>query len=139
LSKSVLLVLLVCFNLYASSIESEKKIYKYLLHSIFPNKNIVKVWVDKKSKVPVLQNRNTEVVQNKNDADILLLFYTKELQTEKILFAGSYKVLKNYKNKAIGGFFWQKGRPNILFLKQNLEKEGVTLPLKLNKYIKEDL
>ena len=137
--KSIIVVLLLSLTLSASSSKSEKKIYGYLLHSIFPAKSTIHVWTDDSKKKEILNGNDIVVVENLEDADIVFVYHTKELETKKILFTGSYKLLKRYVDQAIGGFFWLKGRANIVFLKTNLEKEQIKLPQSLEKYIQEDL
>ncbi len=77
-----------------------------------------------------------EIVQNCMQADMVILTSTKNIPDEcsgKILFGTKYSHLK-YKG-VIGAFFWQKGRPNILFYKEKLLENKVYLDSKLEKYI----
>jgi len=69
-------------------------------------------------------------------ADFVILSTTKDIPKEcleKILFGTRYSHLKN--SSVIGAFFWQKGRPNILFYKKRLEKNSIKLNPKFDKYI----
>ena len=55
--------------------------------------------------------------------------------SEKVLvFATNYLAFSKLPN-AIGAFFYQKGRPNIIFRKENLKKHNIILPDDLKKYI----
>jgi len=140
MKKIFILLLLLANILFASSNAVEAKIYDSIFSAIFPHKNIVRVWVDKESKKTVLERiKNIKVVTSSLEADICLVFKSKNIETNKVIFVGSYALLKYYKESTIGGFFWQKGRPNILFLKNNLDKYNVKLPAKFSKYVESSL
>ena len=124
----------------ASSSAVEAKIYNSIFSAIFPEKPIVRVWVDERAKREILAKvKNIKLVSFQKDADICLVLKSKDIDTEKLTFVGSYTLLKYYKESTIGGFFWQKGRPNILFLKRNLEKHDIQLPKKFSRYIENEL
>ena len=140
MKKIFILLLLLSTILFASSSAVEAKIYNSIFSAFFPYKNIVRVWVDKESKRDILQRiANVRLVSSMGDADICLIMKSKDIKTNKLIFVGSYSLLKHYKESTLGGFFWQKGRPNILFLKENLEKFNVKLPSRFSKYIENDL
>ncbi len=58
-----------------------------------------------------------------------------ECRDEKKIFVTKYSEYRNHRSKVIGAFFWQKGRPNIIFNKERLEYFGIKLPKKYDKYI----
>jgi len=121
--------------LYASHINYEAKIYTVIFSSLFPHKHKILVWSDSKRKEEVLSHvPNVLIVVERKNADILLLTKKTDIQAPQMKFVTSYKLLKHYKESAIGGFYWQKGRPNILFLKQNLQKYHLQLPSSLQEY-----
>jgi len=79
---------------------------------------------------------NFEIVNSCDDADIVLVTYKKNITAQckdKLLFGTRYKTL--LKEPTVGAFFWQKGRPNILFYKSRLKKHGITLSKDFQKYI----
>ncbi len=123
----------------SSALEIEKGIYKTILEALFPSKSIVKVWSDEVSKNPLFASiEGVRVVQNKKDADILMLFHTYDIQkSDQAVFANGYLVLQRNKGNAVGGFYWQKGRPNLVFVKNKLQERGITLPKKLQSYIED--
>jgi len=122
-------------ELFAFSISAESKIYSNVLHGLSVQKEI-KIWTDDKSKEEQFAKiQNVICVEKKEDAEILLLFHTLNIKSSKLIFVGSYTLLKHYKQEVLGGFYWQKGRPNLLFLKENLEKHGLVLPQNLTDYI----
>ena len=73
------------------------------------------------------------------EADILFVDTLKHLPKECIedhkIFVTKYRDFISNKDKIIGAFFWQKGRPTIIFNKNRLEDFGIELPQKYSKYI----
>jgi len=77
-----------------------------------------------------------ELVKDCNDSDVVILTHIEDIRKEcqeKILFGTRYQTL-NYKS-VVGAFFWQKGRPNILFYKTRLDQHNITLNKHFEKYI----
>lgn len=69
------------------------------------------------------------------DADIVLVKDKfKPCNGTVLVFATSYKGFKKNKN-AIGAFFYQKARPNVILKKKKLKKDGIRLPSEFDKYI----
>ncbi len=50
------------------------------------------------------------------------------------IFYNSYKSLKN-SSHAIGAYYKHKGRNNLIFIEENLERLDITLPKQFDKYI----
>jgi len=71
-----------------------------------------------------------------SDTDIVVVSTLQNLPaecSEKIIFGTKYLHLKD--NRVIGAFFWQKGRPNILFYQDRLEDKHIKLDSDFDKYI----
>ncbi|QOP44816.1 hypothetical protein [Sulfurimonas paralvinellae] len=134
------LIFFILFSelLLANNLNYEMKIYDTIFHALFPTKKRVKVWSDNTEKLQQLAKLAiiSPVKQQKN-ADILLLTNLSDIQNETPKFVCDYKLLKNYRTSAIGGFYWQKGRPNIIFLEKNLKKFHIKLPASMQEYIEE--
>ncbi len=138
--KKVVLLLLIPFLLLASDMQYELKIYSTLLHNFFPTKQIIKVWSDDAKKDKMLSSLPiVKIVKNTKDADILIVEKDKKLPKKKLIFATNYLIFKYYEKNAIGGFYWKKGRPNILFLRNNLSKNHLKLSSKFNEFIEDGL
>ena len=138
--KKILLLCSLTIILLASDAQYELKIYKTLLNNVFPKKQTIKVWSDCPEKKNMFSHlHNIIIVKNINNADIMIVQKQKNLPQNKIIFATNYLILKNYKKEAIGGFYWKKGRPNILFLKANLSRHHINLPPSFNDYIEDSL
>jgi putative cell wall-binding protein len=142
MKKSIqILILLSLYSLLqAESISAEQKIYNLIFTGIFPHKYRVHVWVDDTKKREILSGMSKViVVSSKKDADLLLVAKNFHIVSDKILFVSSYALLKHYRKSVVGGFYWKKGRPNLLFLRKNLSQHHITLPRSLQKYVEEEL
>jgi hypothetical protein len=138
--KNLTIIFLLVSTLYSSNIQIEQKIYQVILSAIFPYDKHIYVWTDTPEKTDFLNSiTNVKVVKTPKEADFLILDHTRDIQSDALKFASSYKMLKYYKKDIIGGFYWQKGRPNILFLRDNLQKKYIKLPESMQEYIENDL
>ena len=138
--KKILLLLLIPFSLFAYDTQYELKIYATLLHNFFPTKQSIKVWIDDTQKEEMLLSLPiVKTVKNIKNADILIVKKDRKLPKKKLIFAINYLIFKYYKKNAIGGFYWKKGRPNILFLRQNLSKHHIRLPAKFDEFVEDRL
>jgi len=71
------------------------------------------------------------------------IYVNKEIQTtelceqeNKIFLTNNYRKLLSDK-KYFGAFFWSKSRPNIVFIKDRLKKNNISLPSNYDKYIED--
>jgi hypothetical protein len=101
----------------------------------------------KKENSLILTNdlRNREIISHsikmKNisscvNADMIIT-HTKDIpkcDKKVLVFVTNYLAFKSLP-EAIGAFFYQKGRPNIIFREENLKKHDIVLPSEFNKYI----
>jgi len=55
---------------------------------------------------------------------------------DKLYFTNNYRRLMS-KSRYFGAFFWNKSRPNIVFVKQRLKKNGINLSAEYNQFIEE--
>ncbi len=119
----------------------EEQIYALILHAVFPHKAVIKVWVDDRAKRALLEEiPMVVIVRHAQDADIVFEYHhdvNLTIPAHALLFVGSYPLLLEHTKEAIGGFFWQKGRPNIIFLRKNLQEHNITLPQEFAKYIED--
>ncbi|BAF69420.1 conserved hypothetical protein [Nitratiruptor sp. SB155-2] len=137
MKKFFLILVFTCF-LLSSPLTTEQKIYTTILKALFPKDSIIRIWTDDPTKEDLLKLLPLNIkLTHKSNADILILYHTPNIKTDKMIFVGSYNLLKIYKEQAIGGFYWQKGRPNLIFIKPNLQKYHLILPKELQKYEEE--
>ncbi len=140
MKKIIFLLLALTIVSWASALQTQREIYKTILSAIFPNKHTVYIWLDDPSKRDIFSKlRNIKIVTNRENADILIVYHTFDINaTDKKIFADGYLVFKHYKEKIIGGFYWQKGRPNLVFIRKNLEDFNITLPKNLKEFIEDN-
>lgn len=133
----ILLLLLLITTIYASDDKKASSIFNLIAKNITKKSN-ANIYIH--TKVTSLQNYpgKLHIVKECDKTDIVILSTTnnipKECQ-EKILFGTRYSHLKN--PEVVGAFFWQKGRPNILFYKDRLKKKNIKLDSSFDKYIEE--
>jgi len=138
--KIVVFILLISSLLFSSTaVETEKKVYAIILKAIFPQKKSIYIWTDKPSKEALFAALpRVKVVKNVQDADLLMIFKDHDREFhKKLIFANGYLVFQRDKGNVIGGFYWQKGRPNLVFKKSKLHKNNIKIPKNLEKYVDE--
>ncbi len=139
--KKIIVILAAAILLSASPADKERSIYRTILNAIFPDKQVIHVWLDNPKKRKIFENmERVEVVRDHDKADILILYKTYDVPlNNKIIFADGYLVFEHFKNRLVGGFYWQKGRPNLVFIKKNLKDHNISLPPSLKDYIEDDM
>jgi len=135
-----ILVLALFSSLFSSDLKTEKKIYGVILHTLLPHKTDIKVWCADKTKEDLFKDmQGVECITSAIKADFILLSKELKIKSDAIKFVTSYKLLQVEKTSAVGGFFWQKGRPNVLFLRKNLQAHKITLPPSMQEFIEDEL
>ncbi|MCD6190083.1 MAG: hypothetical protein J7K14_00900 [Sulfurimonas sp.] len=131
----LLLILFLITTTWASDDKKASSIFNLIAKNI-TEKSSPNVYLHKGNssleKYPGNLNITTECAK----ADLVILSTTKDIPKEcleKILFGTRYSHLKN--KDVVGSFFWQKGRPNILFYKQRLEEHKIKLDSSFDRYI----
>jgi len=122
--------------------ESTVKLYHHLFHSMIQHETI-KFYTQNREYATVFAHAEHFVLVDKaEDADIVLLTSKKEIEKLKntilpkntILFTTSYRLLKT-NDDIVGAFYWRKGRSQLLFIRERLEKKNIHLPQSYRKYI----
>ena len=138
--KFIFLFITLSGLLFSANVNTERRIYQHILHALYPHKESIAIWSDDQNKKDILQNiPKVKLVKTPQQADFVLLHKKKGIDTKGLIFVTDYHLLKYYDKDAIGGFYWQKGRPNILFLKQNLKKHHIKLPADMQEYVEDTL
>lgn len=80
------------------------------------------------------------LVKNPNAADIILVDSFAEIPKDntKIIFTTNASVFKKNEN-AVGAFYWEHGRPKIIFLKHRLNAKDITISKSFQRYVTKDL
>ena len=131
-----LLLLLVPLLAFASVQDAERRIWIQIVSAIFQNKKIVKVYsLCPKLSQKIPKNSNIILVDTPKKADLIIANKYVNFAVDKPIFVRKYYLLQRYKNRAVGGFYWQKGRPNIIFEEKSLKKFGIILPESFQRYV----
>ena len=126
--------------LFSSDLQTEEKIYKLIIHNLIPQQKEIKAWGDTPKNQEILKTiPGVTVVTSPKTADFLLLNNKKASNSKALIFVTNFKLLEKMQNIAVGGFYWQKGRPNILFLRQNLQKNNIHLPKSMQDFIEDEI
>ncbi len=136
--KNILIILFLLYSTTNASDNYELKLYDKLLPLIFIKTPIV-VFVDKDTR-ELLKNSDKFKIVNSCDKNTMVLigknFHNLSYQCKnKPIFATSYRGFKNQKN-SFGAFYWRKGRPQIRFKNDVLNRYNLNLPNSLKKYAK---
>ena len=110
-------------------------------------KEVIKIYTqDQEYAKAFYASKFMKVVNDPANADVILISSKKDMEkfsrlklsTKVIFFTTSYKLLKQYP-KILGAFYWRKGRSQLLFVKERLEKINIRLPKEYQKFIVETL
>lgn len=115
----------IIFNIASTSIKDTIKLFIPKISSIERNvySKYFSITTECKNANFIYINKN---IKNEINCD------TKD----KIFFTNNYKKLL-VNAQYYGAFFWQKSRPNIVFIKNRLKKYKIDLPKNYDKYIED--
>ncbi|MEA3370477.1 MAG: hypothetical protein U9Q40_03990 [Campylobacterota bacterium] len=133
--KIILLAFFIITTLCASDDKKASTIFNLIAKNI-TKKTAPNIYLHKYNKSIKKYPGNLNIVTKCEEADLVILSTTKDIPQEcskKILFGTRYSHLKN--SNVLGAFFWQKGRPNILFYQERLKREKIKLSPSFDKYI----
>lgn len=149
--KIFLCLILFYGHLYALDRESTLKMYHKLLFSLSP-KAIVSVYVDDDEYRKVFSfSKRIQLINEPENADIVLITNESTLYSilenpilqnsiykKPILFATDYRFLKR-SDDIIGAFYWRKGRSQLLFIKDRLDRHHILLPREYKDFLVDEL
>lgn len=136
MKKLIITLILISAQLLGNQLNTETKIMDKIFYAL-TQKNRIKVFADNKNSIDVVIKSSKMFYKSScNDADII---YTnsrtlEKCDKDKLIFSTDYLSFKSLPT-AIGAFFYQKGRPNIIFRKEILEKHNIKLSKEFSKYI----
>ncbi len=133
--KNLILIFILITSIYANDNKKASGIFNFIVSNI-TKKESSSVYIHTKVESLNLYPGKLKIVTECDKADIVILSTTNNIPQEcmtKTLFGTRYSHLKN--PNVIGAFFWQKGRPNILFYHNRLKEHKVVLDSSFDKYI----
>lgn len=124
---------------YAFDTGMAAKIYERLFHAVVQKEHITVYTVDEEYIEVVHLSPALELTTKLANADIALITHKKDLPstTYPLVFTTDLRIYKEHPS-AIGIFYWEHGRPKIIFSKERLKKFKITLSPEWSKYIKSD-
>ena len=131
----LLIIFLMITTVYSNDKALESKIFKNIINAVV-KKDYPVIYLHKSIDSLSSNPSKINITGKCEDADLVILSTLNDLPltcTNKILFGSRYSHLKN--DRVIGSFFWQKGRPNILFYEERLKKNQIKLDPSFDKYI----
>ena len=115
----------------------EKKIMIKIAHAVVPHKRVIKVCL-RDTKLPAdIYKKNFIIVQDCKMADLIILGKYNDQNyssKNKPIIVLDYNLLKRYPD-AVGAFYWQKGRPNVVMIAPRIKKMGIKLPVEFKGYV----
>lgn len=139
--KKFILLLLLSLSLFSSNttlLSVEKQIIKKILYAVVPDKKIINVYFQG-SNIPdsIKKNKVIHIVKDYKKADVIIVEQKNCKQNKNLhkpIIVLDYNLLSKCPN-AIGAYFWQKGRPNIVMIEPRVKKEGIKLPDEFKIYL----
>jgi hypothetical protein len=136
------------FSLLSSSIlyaevsksNTETQIIEKIAASLFSGQKIT-AWGENADQKYILgQSTKINAVEYINDARLISIAkkVPQNFPKNAVLITTEY-ALSEKDDRIVGAFFWQKGRPNLLFLRGRLEKAHIILGREFDKYIEDEL
>lgn len=137
--KKILFIFLCMIQfMYAFDVKTAAKIYDKLFYGIFQKDKILVYAKEPLYKSMILSAQNLQLTENIDEAAIVIITSPNELNNRiknKIIFATTNQIFQENEN-AIGAFYWQKGRPEIIFSAQRLNKLSINISNDLERFVK---
>lgn len=103
--------------------------------------NVIAVYTSNKEYKKVVELAPSLILVKKPEsANIVLVDSFEEIPSgdNKIIFTTNPSVFERNDN-AVGAFYWEHGRPKIIFLQSRLDVKGIRLTPSFEKYILREL
>ena len=133
--RSIIFIFFLITSLNASDDTKASEIFNLIVKEITKKENST-VYIHTNIYSIEQYPGNINIADDCKEADLVILSTTKNIPKEckgKILFGSRYSHMKD--TNVVGSFFWQKGRPNILFYQKRLKKHNINLDPSFNRYI----
>lgn len=145
MKSSFRLVCLICFLLLttlplASDVgKIEKKIIMNMIHSLNHNA-LISIYTDSQKIKNLLSKHKVNFVDSCSNAKVAILETKKAANVcnHIPILTLKYNLLKFY-SSSVASFFWQKGRPNIVFIESRLKKQNISIDSEFNDFIEESI
>ena len=117
----------------------ENKIIMNMIHSLTHVDEIL-VYTDSPKIKQTLRNSEIKFVNQCGMATIAIIKTKKYVSkcNNVIVLTLEYDLLNVYPN-SVASFFWQKGRPNIVFIEPRLKKQKIIISSKFNDFLEDSI
>ena len=141
IKKFVVISLLIIFSnsLFADKEEKkqiEARLISTTLYQLFNYK--LKIYTEKKHVKDIIKmsGGKLELAINCKKSDLVIGDKMPDNCGRKLclFFTYNYQFLKD-NNNVLGGLFWAKNRVKLIFVRERLQQNGITVPKKLEKYL----
>jgi hypothetical protein len=134
----IIFILLLAFNSLFAKDNYELKLYEKIINSIYPNKTVT-IYASE-DVVDILNHSTKILLVAKCSPNVEFLIGKNFINLpfecrDKPIFSTNYKNYKKNQN-SFGAFYWRKGRPQLRFKQNALDKYNISLPDNLKKYAK---
>jgi len=133
--KKLWLSILLSVQLLGFDTETAAKIFDKIFTAIYAQKPIAIYTVSKKYQDVIRIAPSLQLDKSPSQANIVLVDSKHEVpKGNHIIFTTNPSVFKKNEN-AVGAFYWEHGRPKIIFLQSRLKAKGITLSDAFERYI----
>lgn len=134
----VLIPSVLCAEVSKSAMETQ--IIERIAASLFPKQTIAAWGETADQKNMIRQSEKIKEAVDSSHADLIIVSKNlpQNLSSNTVIITTEYGFLKK-DERVIGAFFWQKGRPNLLFVRPRMQKANISLGHEFNKYIEDEL
>ena len=134
--KKLWLSILLSAQLLAFDTATAAKIFDKIFLAMYTQKPIVVYTVSKRYQAVIEVATSLQLSKNPRLADIVLVDAKHEIPEEGnyVIFTTDPSVFKKNES-AVGAFYWEHGRPKIIFLQSRLKDKGITLSDAFQRYI----
>ncbi len=134
MKKLIFILLFITTLVQAENSQWETLIIEKILTSLSHQAEYHVYTDDMKLKARLALVNHIHFTKSCTDADFILSTLSNKPKCNKPIIVFNYREYLN-SSKAIGVFFWQKGRPTIRFSSRRLHKFGLNVTGELSKFV----
>jgi len=144
LKKSIFLILLFSSYIYSVDRDITAKVYGTVFSELYQNRDLVYVYIQDNSYLKYFNKKSIKATFDISKATVALVSSAKELEKvvsqnrDLAIFTTKQRILYKSDN-VIGGFYWTKGRRQLIFIEERLNRYHISLPDEYKRYTIERL
>jgi len=134
--KQLSLLFFLSLQLLAFDTKTASKIFDKIFTAMLPKQSII-VYTPHKEYAEVIEMAPSLVLADTyTEADIILVDHLSDISPNNMqtIFTTNPSIFKR-DERAVGAFYWEHGRPKIIFLQSRLDAKRMTLSKSFNRYI----